>query len=98
VFTHPLPTHHPYGCDIIKAAAAEESGARPERSRHCDPDVRPLSQHPGSQDVCPAGRRRVPRTPALPRHAAGVDTRRKGVRCGRFRSPQSSVQKTWRSP
>jgi hypothetical protein len=43
VFTHPLPTHHPYGCDIIEAAAAEESGARPERSRHCDPDVRPLA-------------------------------------------------------
>ena len=33
-----------------------------------------------------AGRCRIPRTPAR-RHAAGVDTRRKGMRCGRFRSP-----------
>ena len=55
------------------------------------------AQDPGSQDVCPAGRRRIPRTPARPRHAAGADTRRKGVRCGRFRSPQSSVPKTWHS-
>jgi hypothetical protein len=57
-----------------------------------------VSEHPGSQDVCPAGHRRVPRTPAEPRHAAGVDTRRKGVRCGHFRSPQSSVPMTWHSP
>ena len=45
-----------------------------------------------------AGRRRIPRAPTQPRHAAGVDTRRKGVRCGRFRSPQSLAPKTWHSP
>ena len=33
-------THHACACDIIKAATAEESGASPERSRHCDPDIR----------------------------------------------------------
>ena len=31
-------------CDIIEAATAEESGASPERSRHCDPDVRHLAK------------------------------------------------------
>jgi hypothetical protein len=84
-------------CDIIEAATAEESGASPERSRHCDPDVRSSAKIREVRTSAVAGRCRVPRTPARPRYAAGVDTRRKGVRCGRFRSPQSSVPKTLHS-
>ena len=48
-------------CDMIGRDAAEESGASPERSRHCDRVT------PGSQDVCCA---------VHPQHA-GEDTRRR---------------------
>jgi len=44
---------------------------------------------PGSQDVCRCWPLSHPRTPARPRHAAGVDTRRKGVRVRTF--PFSAV-------
>ena len=57
-----------------------------------------ISKDPGSQDVCRCWPLSHPRTPAQPRDAVGVDTRRKGMRCGRIRSPPSSVPKTWHSP
>ena len=56
-----------------------------------------ISKDPGSQDVCRRWPLSHPAYAGPPRHAAGVDTRRKGMRCGRFRSPQSSVPKTWHS-
>jgi hypothetical protein len=60
---------------------AEESGVSPERSRHCDPDAcAPSAKVREVRTTAVAGRCRIPRTPAQPRHAAGVDTRRKGVR------------------
>jgi hypothetical protein len=56
-------------------------------------------KNPGSQDDCRAlVGDAFPRTPAQPGYAAGADTRREGTRCGRFRSPPSSVLKTWHSP
>jgi magnesium chelatase subunit D len=40
-------------CDIIKAATAEESGASPERSRHCDPDLHLSSERSGKSGRLP---------------------------------------------
>ena len=78
---------------------AEESVVNPERSRHCDPALGSQSDRPGKSGRLPElASVAFPRTPAQPGHAAGVDTRRKGVRCGRSRSPQSLVPKTWHSP
>ena len=57
-----------------------------------------ISKDPGSQDVCrrwPLSHPRVRRpSPDMPRAWTPAG---KGMRCGRFRSRQLSVPKTWHS-